>query len=397
MLNNQNSQPAIAIMWLLALLASVVAITPLAIDLYLPAMPIIAQHFQTNIAMVQNSLSVYLAGYALGMLIFGPLADKFGRRKLVIMGLSGFAICSGALPFVIDIKEFIVLRGFQAFFGSAATVVVPGIIREFYGKNTAKGMSYVSMIMMFAPMLAPTLGSVIMHLLSWQAMFYFLSSYAIVILIYAICYLPETKEPKPAVKVSFLGRYKIVLLEKTAQKNILTSMLVSLAFFSYITALPFVYLVIFKTSEFVFSFLFAINVVALMMAQLINTRFVGKLGSQTMLMRGLYTAFVAAMALVTVSALSLGLFWTVISLLPLLAGLSLIAVNADSLILIQFKQQTGTATAVIGTLRFGIGALAGPVLAFFHNESAMPFSLLMLSAIIVIGLCQFLKNSKAPL
>ncbi|MEW6997901.1 multidrug effflux MFS transporter [Colwelliaceae bacterium BS250] len=387
-MNNNNKHISIA--KLLPLLASIVAITPLAIDLYLPAMPIIAEHFGTTIAMVQNSLSVYLAGYAMGMLTFGPLADRLGRRKLAIMGMTGFGLCSFAIPFVTTVEEFIILRIIQAFFGSAATVVVPGIIREFYGKNTAKGMSYVSMIMMFAPMLAPTIGSFILYLDSWQSMFYFLAIYAFMILGFALKYLPEVKT-KNITSLSFLGSYKTVLLEKSAQKNILTSMLVSLAFFSYLTAIPFVYLVIFKTSEFVFSFLFGINVASLMMAQFINTKYVVKLGSQAMLRYGFYTALISAILLVTVNALQLTLFWTVITILPLMGSMSLIAVNSDSLILIQFKQQTGTATAVIGTLRFGIGALAGPILAVFHNDSAMPFALLMLSAILLVGLCQY-KN-----
>lgn len=387
-MNNNNT--SITIAKLLPLLASIVAITPLAIDLYLPAMPVIAAHFNSNIAMVQNSLSVYLAGYAMGMLIFGPLADRIGRRKLAIMGMTGFGLCSFAIPLVSTVEEFITLRIIQAFIGSAATVVVPGIIREFYGKDTAKGMSYVSMIMMFAPMLAPTIGSFILYLDSWQSMFYFLAIYAFMILGFSLKYLPEVKI-KNKTELSFLGSYKIVLLEKSAQKNILTSMLVSLAFFSYLTAIPFVYLVIFKTTEFVFSFLFGINVAALMMAQFINTKYVVKLGSQTMLRYGFYTALISAILLVTVNALQLSLFWTVITILPLMGSLSLIAVNSDSLILIQFKQQTGTATAVIGTLRFGIGALAGPILAVFHNDSAMPFALLMLCAILLIGLCQY-KN-----
>ncbi|TRX53136.1 multidrug effflux MFS transporter [Thalassomonas sp. M1454] len=388
MSSSSNTKTALTIMWLLPLLASIVAITPLAIDLYLPAMPIIAEQYDTTIAAVQNSLSVYLGGYALGMLIFGPLADKLGRRRLAILGLSGFALVSLYIPFSASINEFIILRGIQAFLGSAATVVVPGIIREVYGKNTAKGMSYVSMIMMFAPMLAPTIGSFIMYIDSWQSMFYFLFGYAFVILLFAIKYLPETQTSNKS-ELSILASYKTVLLEKSAQKNILTSMLVSLSFFSYLTAIPFVYLVIYETTEFVFSFLFGINVVALMTAQFINSRYVVRYGSPHMLKYGFYCAFTSAILLVSVNALEMSLFWTVITILPVMGSMSLIAVNADALILIQFKQQSGTATAVIGTLRFGIGALAGPILAAFHNGTAMPFTLLMLTAIVLVGLCQY--------
>lgn len=391
MTQNKHSNVSIAMGMLLPLLASIVAITPLAVDLYLPAMPIIAEQFSTSISVVQNSLSLYLAGYASGLLLFGPLADRLGRRKLAIMGLVLFSLASFFIPLTQQIEHFNALRFIQAFFGSAATVVVPGIIRQFYGKDTAKGMSYVSMIMMFAPMLAPTIGSAIMLLINWQAMFYFLSIYGAIIAIATILKLPEvnrSKDLRPA-KISFFANYKVVLLESSARKYILSSMLVSLAFFAYLTAIPFVYLEVYKTSEFVFSFLFGINVVALMMAQFINTRMVAKVGSERLLIYGLYCALLSAMVLVIVNVLQLSLFWTVVSILPLMGSISLIAVNADAMILIKFANQTGTATAVIGTLRFGVGALAGPILSVFHNDTALPFTLLMLFAILLVALSNY--------
>ncbi len=383
----QNKQIEISLKLLLPLLASLIAISPLAIDMYLPAMPILAAQLSTDMPTVQNSLSIYLLGYALGLLFFGPQADKHSRRKLVMLGISGFIVMSLALMFVTSIEQFLSFRFIQAFISSAATVVVPGTIKERYGKDTAKGFSYVSMIMMLAPMIAPSIGAVLL-LHSWQLIFFTLATYSFVVLLLVYRFLPEVKREKNLVPVSFLQRYKIVFSNKKAQLNIASSMIISLAFFAYITAIPFVYLTVFKVSEFEFSVLFAINVLALMSAHFINTRLVGRKGSKVMLKYGLFVAISFSSILVLVNALSLPLIYTAIAVLPLMGSISMIAVNADSLIMQEFTTESGTASAVIGTLRFGIGALAGPIMAYFYDGSALPFALLMWCSILVVLLCQ---------
>ena len=323
-MNELKVQPSFKI--LLPLLAAIIAISPLAIDMYLPAMPILAKALNTDISMVQNTLSIYLLGYALGLLFFGPLADQYSRRKLVFIGILGFSFISLVLPFVDTIEQFLSLRFVQAFISSAATVVVPGTIREYYGKNTAKGLSYVSMIMMLAPMIAPSIGSALLVLHSWQLIFFFLAGYSLLVLLFAIRYLPERK-PQLDKNISFLGRYKIVLSCQQARFDLITSMVVSLAFFAYITAIPFVYLTVFSVSEMMFSVLFALNVLGLITAHFINTRFVVKKGSRVMLRYGLAVAVVSSLALVLVNFWQLPIIYTVLTVSPLMGSISMIAVN----------------------------------------------------------------------
>ena len=391
-------QLKVSLKLLLPLLASILAISPLAVDMYLSAMPTLAEHLNTPMSMVQNSLSVYLLGYALGLILFGPMADKYSRRKLVLIGIGGFCIASLLLPFVSNIEQFLTVRFFQAFVSSAATVVVPGAVREYYGKDTAKGLSYVSMIMMLAPMIAPSIGSVLLLAHSWQLIFYVLSAYSFIVLLLVMKYLPDAAniadasgESSPVkAQLSFIQRYKIVLNNAEARLDILTSMMISLAFFAYITAIPYVYLKVFAVSEYTFSLLFALNVFALMIAHFTNTRFVVRMGSRTMLRFGLTLAVLAATALMMVNMLQLPLIFTVMAIFPLMGSISLVAVNSDALILTKFPEHSGTVTAVIGTLRWGIGALAGPILAFFYDGSAKPFALLMFFAVLVVLYCQLL-------
>ena len=393
-ISQSNNTEQVSLKLLLPLLASILAISPLAIDMYLPAMPIMANELNSDMPMVQNSLSIYLLGYALGLLFFGPLADKHSRRLLVFIGIGGFIIASLILPFSQNIEQFLSLRFVQAFISSAATVIVPGTIREYYGKNMAKGFSYVSMIMMVAPMIAPTIGAILLTLHNWQLIFYVLAAYSIVVLIVVIKYLPEANNIEKRQAMSFITRYKIVLTHQKARLDLISSMMISLAFFAYITAIPFVYLTVFETSEFTFSLLFAINVIALMTAHLINTKLVVRKGSRVMLSYGLLLSVIASIGLVIASYWQLPLIFTLLTVIPLMGSISMIAVNADALVLVEFAQQSGTATAVIGTLRFGIGALAGPILAVFYDGTALPFALLMGGSVLVVLLCQTMIKVK---
>lgn len=387
----KHHQVRVSLAILLPLLASIMAVSPLAIDLYLPAMPEIAAYLSTDMPAVQNTLSIYLIGYAAGLLFFGPLADKYPRRVLVMTGLSGFVLTTIALLLTTNIESFTTVRFFQAFISSAATVVVPGTIREQYGNNTAKGLSYVSMIMMLAPMIAPAIGSVFLILHSWQSIFVALAIYALAVLLLVFRFLPNSVQEKPAKTHSFLGRYKLVLSNKETRLDLISSMMISLAFFAYITAIPFVYLTVFELNEFWFSVLFALNVLALMTAHFINSKLVVRKGSRRMLRYGVFVAVVTSFGLVSVNLAQLSVGYTLLFILPLMGSISMIAVNADALILQNFAHQSGTATAVIGVLRFGVGGLAGPILAIFFDGSALPFTLLMFASVMVVFLCQLFK------
>ena len=391
MMKQDRAMP-VSLKLLLPLLASIMALSPLAIDMYLPAMPILAEYLGTNMPMVQNSLSIYLFGYALGLILFGPMADKYSRRKMVLFGVTGFLLASLLLPFVSNIEQFLSLRFVQAFISSAATVVVPGTIREYYKENTAKGLSYVSMIMMLAPMIAPSIGSILLVAHSWQLIFYVLSFYSVIVLLLVAKYLPEAvrNNSQQDQQISFFTRYKIVFSNGEARLDIISSMMISLAFFAYITAIPFVYLTVYQVSEFSFSILFGITVVALMLSHFINTRLVTRKGSRAMLRYGLILSVTAATALLLANVFSMPLIYTVIAILPLMGSISMVAVNSDALVFTKFPEQAGTATAVIGTLRFGIGALAGPILAYFYDGSAVAFAGLMFSSVLLVLLCQII-------
>lgn len=377
---------------LIVLLAAVIALTPLAVDMYLPAMPDIALSLGTHIGNVQQSLSIFLAAYASGMLLFGPLADKWGRRPLAIFGLSGFTLSNIGLIFASNIELFLTLRTTQAFCGAAATVVIPGIVRHLYQEHTAKGMSYLSMIMMLAPLLAPGIGSGILWFSEWRSIFMVLAIYGVLIFALVWKWLPEISQPvktdahkKPA---HFFSGYQIVFSNPQARPMIASMMFGSFAFFCFITAVSFLYINYFGVSEQVFSLLFGVNVLCLMLANFINSRLVTRHGPLRMLRSGLMIGLFSAIVLCAVNYLGLGIAYTVIAVAALMGSLTLIGTNSDAILLMKFPHNSGTTTAVSGTLRFGSGAFAGPLLAFFYTGTAMPFSLLMLAGVTGVLVCQ---------
>jgi DHA1 family bicyclomycin/chloramphenicol resistance-like MFS transporter len=376
----------------LTLMAGIAALPPLAIDMYLPALPQIAEDFGVAISVIQNSLSIFLVGFGGGMLLFGPLSDRHGRRPLALFGLCGFTLASLLLTLSPTASMFLLCRFLQGFLGSAATVTVPAMIRDCYGKDAAKGMSAMMMIMLVAPLLAPLLGSLALHLGPWRGIFGSLGVYAVLLLWLSWLKLPETK-PSGGERRSFLGNYQLILGKRGIHVDLLSFMLASLAFFTYITAVSFVYITYYGVSKLTFGLLFACSASALILANFINVRMVTRVGPRRMFHLGLSFAAACALLLTLVSALQLGLTLTVLAFVGMVGGLGICSVNADALVVIQFPHQASSASAVTGTLRFGFGALAGPLLAWTYDGTPLPVGFVLLGTLCLSGVLQVLRTA----
>ncbi|WP_444996617.1 multidrug effflux MFS transporter [Aliikangiella sp. IMCC44359] len=382
----------------LPLFAAIFAITPLAIDMYLPALPRMAITLESSIEIIQNSLSIYLAGYGLGMFLFGPLADRLGRRPLLMGGLIGFTLFTWLLSNVDDVTLFLVFRFLQALFGGAATVVIPGAIRQLFGKDTAKGLSYVSMIMMIAPMLAPAVGGYLLSFGQWPLIFKVLAAYSGIILIISFFFFPKLEVKKvdsAELPLKFLASYKKVLGTSSCHGYLLISMLSSVVFFTYITSVSFLYIQVFQLSEQQFSLLFGLNVVGLFVSNFFNTRLVPHFGSNKILFVASLLALVATLIFFALMLTNAHPYIIVSGLILLIAAVAMISANSDALVLQQFSEQAGTATAVIGTLRFGSGAIAGPLLAVLFDGSGLPIAYIILVSVIIVNLAVWLLRDNS--
>ncbi len=376
----------------LPVMAAIAALPPLAVDMYLPAFPQIADDFSTTISVIQNSLSIFLVGFGCGMLLFGPLADRYGRRPLAMFGLAGFGVASLLLVLSPYASVFLLLRLVQGFLGSAATVTIPAMIRDTYGKDTAKGMSTVMMIMLVAPLVAPLIGSWILAVAPWQGLFVFVAIYALILLVLTWRLLPETKPANLVpTQQSPLRNYQIIFSNHKIYWDLFTYILLALAFFVYLTSVSFIYITWFGVSETRFGYLFACSAAALIIANFTNRQLVSKIGSRLMLQRALAGGAVFAILLLVLMALGAGLVLTVLDFFFMVGCLGIAWVNADSLVIMEFPQQAGSATAVIGTLRFGFGALAGPLLAVTYTGTPMPVAILLVLCLAGAGAIQLLR------
>jgi DHA1 family bicyclomycin/chloramphenicol resistance-like MFS transporter len=373
-------------------MAAIAALPPLAVDMYLPAFPQIADNLGTDINTIQNSLSIFLLGFGLGMLFFGPFSDRYGRRPMALFGLIGFALSSLFLTLSDNATMFLLFRFLQGFLGSAATVNVPAMIRDCYGKDTAKGMSSVMMIMLIAPLVAPLMGSFALTLASWQGIFALLTLYTVVLFLLSWWRLPETRaELAPGERRTMFGNYRIILGHRRIWLDLCTYILLALAFFTYLTAASFLYINWYGASATLFGVLFAATAISLIIANFVNVRIVTRVGARRMMHMGLLLGTLFTLGLLAIAVTDLGLYWMVAAFFCVTGSLGLAWVNADALVVIEFPKQASSASAVIGTLRFGVGGLAGPLLAWTYDGTPLPVALLMLGCIGGAALLQFLR------
>jgi DHA1 family bicyclomycin/chloramphenicol resistance-like MFS transporter len=265
-----------------------------------------------------------------------------------------------------------------------------------YGDHMARGIAYLTMIMMLAPMIAPPIGIVLLEIHGWQLIFLMLAAYALLALIICAFSLPKVARTPLADSLwnTFFKSYGIVLGRVAVRRYIIMNGFSALAFFGYLTAIAFIYMAVYQVNEKMFGVLFSINVAVFIAASFFNARSVIKLGLLQLIKGAWLAAFIAAVGLLVVNLLSMHLYWTVIFMGLLVGSIVIVSTNVESLILIAFSKETGTATGVVGIMRFGCGALAGPILAFFYDGTALPFCYLMLFTSLGMGFCLFVMSPR---
>lgn len=372
--------PVVALRSLILFLAALTAMAPLAIDAYLPAMPDMSSYFGVSIHDAELSLSLFLAGFAIGQIVGGPFSDHFGRRAATGTGISLF--CLGTLGIILSPSmEWIWLfRVIEAIGGGLAVVNSAAVIRDLsHGQDSARHLSNMAIIMMLAPLLAPLIGMLLLHLSGWRLIFTFLLVYGLVIGSALFFKLPETRqihEHRP----SALKRYWMVLSNRYAVGFVLSQCFALGGMFAFITGSPSVYMGYFGISETVYPFLFGVNVVAMMLFNRLNIRLLNHHVAQRLLSVGQAGQLVTAILLfVYITLSSSPSLYIVMPLIIVFIGImGLIVSNATSSTVEFFPTNSATATAVLGAAGFTTGALSGTLVGLLGDGSPWPMTLIML-------------------
>ena len=361
-------------------LGSLSAITPLAIDMYLPSFPAIATDFNTSIPNVEFSLSLYFFGMAMGQLFGGPISDAYGRRPMIVIGLIVFGMSSLMLSITNQIETFWILRALQSFGGGIATVNVSATVKDmFSGKESARIFSLIALVMLMAPLLAPTLGSFVLKFFEWETIFLILGIYTLFALSFYLLRFPSVKQVRT--KVTPIQNYKAVLSHKLAMVFIVSQILCTSGMYTFITSSSFIYMEHFHVSASKFSLFFGINVLMMIICGRLNAWVVKYKDPLKLLRFGVIVQ--ATVGVILFVSRDAGLLF-IFPLIGLYIGvLGFIFSNSISLTLEFFPTISASANAIIGVLQYSVGSLMGFVASSLHDGTLFPITGVMM----VVSLC----------
>ncbi|QJI42539.1 multidrug effflux MFS transporter [Pseudomonas sp. ADAK2] len=376
------------------ILGALTAFGPLAIDFYLPAFPSIAQSFGTDEKHVQMTLAAYFLGLSIGQLLYGPVADRFGRRIPLLTGVGLFTAASLACAFAPNLEWLMGARFVQALGGCAGMVISRAVVSDKCDAvGSAKVFSQLMLVMGLAPILAPMLGGLLVNTTGWQSIFLVLTGFSALAALAVALGLPESLPdyvPRQPLKGA-LRQYGRLLADPVYLGHALTGGLAVAGMFAYISGSPFVFIKLYGVPAEHFGWLFGTNAAGFILVAQVNARLLAKRGPAFLLARTVWIYLGAGLTLLAVSSMHTEQLWPL--LIPLficIASLGCILPNASACAMNGQGARAGSASALLGCLQFSIAAGAASLVGFLHDGSAMPMAM-------VISLCGILVVSVAML
>ena len=376
------------------ILGALSAFGPLAIDFYLPAFPAMAQAFATDEKHVQATLAAYFLGLSIGQLAYGPVADRFGRRKPLMFGVTVFTLASLACAYAPNLDTLVLARFVQALGGCAGMVLSRAIVSDKCDPvASAKVFSQLMLVMGLAPILAPMLGGVLVNVAGWQSIFLTLGLFSAACLLAVSLGLPESMpEDMPRQPLSgALRLYLRLLADRVFLGHAVTGGIAIAGMFAYIAGSPFVFIKLYGVPAEHYGWLFGANAAGFILVAQVNARLLAKRGPAFLLARAVWLYLGAGLALLAVAAWRPTALWPL--LVPLficIASLGCIIPNASACAMSGQGARAGSASALMGCVQFSVAAGAAALVGLLHDGSAVPMAL-------VICLCGVLAVCAAVL
>jgi len=371
--------------FILGLLA---AIGPFSIDMYLPGFPDIAKDLNTDVSNVSLTLSAFFIGISAGQLLYGPLLDKYGRKKPLYFGLSLYIIASLGCALSASINMLIIFRFLQALGGCAGMVASRAMVRDMFEvKDNAKVFSLLMLVTGVSPLLAPTIGGYITAATDWRYVFVILLLIVLVMLLLCIYMLPESRKPAEAYSLApkfILQKFGEVFKEPQFVIYTFASAFTAAGLYAYIAGSPHVFMEIFKASRESYGWIFAIVAGSLVLATQINAQILRFTSSERIIPRAIVIQCCAGLLL---AVGFMNNWWNMTGSIILcsifLACQGFTFPNASALALAPFEKNAGSASALIGCVQMATGTLSSAMVSVFHNNTAVPMGVVMASCAVI--------------
>ncbi|GAA4058714.1 multidrug effflux MFS transporter [Actinomadura miaoliensis] len=363
----------------IVILGALTAVAPLSIDMYLPALPQLADDLSTGTSTAQLTLTSCVVGLALGQAVAGPLSDAWGRRRPLMIGLAAYAVASLLCVAAPSVQTLIALRLVQGMAGAAGIVIARAIVRDRYdGVAAARFFSTLMLVNGLAPILAPVLGGQLLRVTPWPGVFAVLAGIGVALLLAALAGLEETLPPERratgGVRAT-LGTFRSLLADRAFVGYAAALGLSFAAMFTYISGSPFVLQDVYGLSPQAFSAVFGVNALGIVAAGQVSGRLAGRVPLRRLLGVGLAIETAGAVALVAAVLAGAGLAAVLPALFLVVAAQGLVMPNATALALSgRPPGVAGSASALIGVGQFALGGAAAPLAGIAGPDTAVPMT-----------------------
>lgn len=368
----------------IAILSALMAMTSLSVDIYLPAMPTMQHDLQGNIEL---TISGFLIGFSVAQIFWGPVSDKYGRKKPLYIGLALFVVGSVGCALSQTMVEMIVWRVIQAFGACTGPMLSRAMIRDMYEKTKAAEMlSTLMIVMAIAPIAGPLIGGKILVLSSWHSIFWLLAIIGI-LLLFSISTLPETltneRKNKGSLKLAF-AKYKLLLRNRQFMVYTLCVTFFYVGAYAFIAGSPLVYIQYFGVKPENYGYLFGVNMVGIAGLSMLNRKLVRKYSLDFLLKTATTIATIAALALLVFVKLEwFGILGIMIPVFIIFSTNGIIAACTNAAALDRVPKMAGSGAALLGSLQYGSGVISSILLAVFVSKDGNPFTMAWIIALFI--------------